>query len=307
LKTGQRYTTQQNYKYLLKIIQESEFGKLQLKSVKASTIKKFYVELKDKGYSYAVISRLHCHIKQAFAQAVEDDVLRKNPAMFKFKSIIQDDGEKVKGLTNEEQKKVSDFIQSHGDFRKHCDDYTILLGTGVRISELCGITIDDVDFQSHSINIDKQLKRKSDGTLYIERTKTKAGRRQIPMSPQVEIAFKNVIKARKSYDIEWIVDGVSKFVFLNRDGRPKTATTFDKEFSHIQNAYNQKYHTNLKITPHVLRHSFCTNMVNSGMNIKSVQYMTGHASAKILLDVYTDSDPKTVLKEFHEAVANGYI
>lgn len=43
------------------------------------------------------------------------------------------------------------------------------------------------------------------------------------------------------------------------------------------------------LTPHVLRHTFCTNMANSGMDIKSLQYLMGHADVSLTLDVYAHS------------------
>ena len=42
-----------------------------------------------------------------------------------------------------------------------------------------------------------------------------------------------------------------------------------------------------KLTPHILRHTFCSNLVRQGMDIKSVQYLMGHASAGVTLDVYS--------------------
>lgn len=53
--------------------------------------------------------------------------------------------------------------------------------------------------------------------------------------------------------------------------------------------YNKSHAIQLPdVTPHILRHTFCTNCINAGMNIKTVQYLMGHATSKMTLDVYTD-------------------
>jgi integrase len=305
LKDGLRYSTQRNYNSLQNILEGSEFGQLPLGSVKSSMVKRFYIQLRKEGYGYEVISKIHCHLKLAFLQALEDDIIAKNPIMFKFSSVIKDDRSKVTSLSDEEKDRLLEFIRGHGDFRKHYDVFIILLGTGMRISELCGLTLRDLDFANGRISVNKQLRRKNNGELYIEATKTKASERIIPMTPAVKTALQNVIRSRNVNGVEWIVDGVSGFLFVNRDGRPKTSTTFDKSFSCIRKSYNKKYQTDIRLTPHVLRHTFCTSIVNSGMNIKSAQYITGHASAKILLDVYVDVKYDTVEREFAEAVAGG--
>lgn len=305
LKDGLRYTTQINYDSLLKIVEHHDFGKLQIRAVRASMVKRFYIELKQEGYSYETISHIHCHLKLAFMQAVEDDLIFKNPVMFRFTSVIKNNGSKVEAIVGEELERLLAFVREHGDFRKHYDVFVILLGTGLRISELCGLTVQDLDFVNGRISVNRQLKRKSDGVLYVEEPKTAAGKRIIPMTPEVKEAFRHVLANRDAKGMEWIVDQCGGFLFLNREGRPKSAASFDKNFARIEASYNRKYGTDICLTPHVLRHTFCTNLVNSGMNIKSAQYITGHASAKVLLDVYVDVKYDAVEREFAEAVAGG--
>ena len=56
------------------------------------------------------------------------------------------------------------------------------------------------------------------------------------------------------------------------------------------------------ITPHTLRHMFCTRMVESGMNIKSVQYVMGHSKVNMTLDVYSHVDAEKVVAEFRKMI-----
>ena len=72
-----------------------------------------------------------------------------------------------------------------------------MLGTGLRISELCGLTDTDIDFENRIINVDHQLLRSAETGYYIETPKTKSGIRQIPMSEKVYEAFNRVLKRRR--------------------------------------------------------------------------------------------------------------
>ena len=80
----------------------------------------------------------------------------------------------------------------------------------------------------------------------------------------------------------------SNFLFLNRDGYPKTATNYDGMFRGLAKKYN-KYHEEALpkvMTPHTLRHTFCTNMANAGMNPKALQYIMGHSNITMTLNYY---------------------
>ena len=59
-----------------------------------------------------------------------------------------------------------------------------------------------------------------------------------------------------------------------------------------------------RITPHVLRHTFCTNMQQAGIDIKSLQYLMGHSNASVTLDVYTHTDYNVVKRAFVQTAAN---
>ncbi len=69
---------------------------------------------------------------------------------------------------------------------------------------------------------------------------------------------------------------------------PMVALHREHYFKHILDKYNSIYKVQLpKITPHVCRHTFCSNMAKSGMNPKTLQYIMGHADISITLDTYT--------------------
>lgn len=123
---------------------------------------------------------------------------------------------------------------------------------------------------------------------YIEQTKTTAGTRVLPMSDEVYEAFKRVISGRKKPRVEQTIDGVSGFLFLDDKGKPMLAYQWEKKFQHSVEKYNKIYKVELpKITPHICRHTYCTNMAKSGIAVKTLQYLMGHADIATTLNVYT--------------------
>lgn len=180
------------------------------------------------------------------------------------------------------------FIKEDEHFSQFYDGMFILFKTGLRISELCGLTIRDIDMQERTINVYKQLQYTGGKKAYIEQTKTDAGTRVLPMSDEVYEAFKRVISGRKKPRVEQMIDGVSGFLFLDEKGKPMVAYHWEKKFQHSVEKYNKIYKVELpKITPHVCRHTYCTNMAKSGISVKTLQYLMGHSDISVTMNVYT--------------------
>ena len=109
--------------------------------------------------------------------------------------MLEDNTEEKVALTQEQEDRLLAFASSDPVYRKYCDEIIILLGTGLRISELCGLTV-DLDFENRQINVDHQLLRDSELGYYVDAPKTKNGVRMIPMSEKVYEALKRAVKNR---------------------------------------------------------------------------------------------------------------
>ena len=282
-----RYNTKNGRKRLMKLLEEDKLGGCPIDSVKLSDAKEWAIRMKEKGISYKTISNDKRSLKAAFYTAIQDDCIRKNPFDFQLNTVIEDDTEPKVPLTPAQEESFLSFAQNDKVYQKYYDELIILLGTGLRISELCGLTDTDIDFENRIINVDHQLLRSAETGYYIETPKTKSGIRQIPMSEKVYEAFNRVLKRSRGAKAVTI-DGYSNFLFLNRDGYPKTATNYDGMFRGLAKKYN-KYHEEALpkvMTPHTLRHTFCTSMANAGMNPKALQYITGHSNITMTLNYY---------------------
>ena len=74
----------------------------------------------------------------------------------------------------------------------------------------------------------------------------------------------------------------------------------------IVDRYNDAHEDKLpSITPHVLRHTFCTEMANSGIDLKSLQYLMGHSDAGVTLNVYTHASYEAAENAMRKAVGSG--
>ena len=222
-----------------------------------------------------------------FYMAVQDDCLRKNPFDFQINEVINDDTVPKVPLTPTQENELLDFMQNDPVYAKYYDEVVILLETGLRISELCGLTPADLNFEKRFVNVDHQLLRSTEDGYYTEAPKTESGFRQVPMSAAAYEAFERVLKKRRDGRcIE--VDGYKDFLFLNRDGLPKTAVNYDAMFKCLAKKYNKCHKEPLPdvMTPHTMRHTFCTRMANAGMNPKALQYIMGHANIVMTLNYY---------------------
>ena len=271
----------------MKLLESDKLGACPIDSVKPSDAKEWALRMKERGISYKTISNDKRSLKAAFYTAIQDDCIRKNPFDFQLNTVIEDDTEPKVPLTPEQEESLLSFMQSDTVYQKYYDDFVVLLGTGLRISELCGLTDADLDFDSRIINVDHQLLRSAETGYYIEKPKTQSGCRQIPMSEKVQEALRRVLKNRRREKLTDI-DGYSSFLFLNRNGCPRTATNYDGIFRGLVKKYNKCHEEALPkvMTPHTLRHTFCTNLANAGMNPKALQYIMGHSNITMTLNYY---------------------
>ena len=305
-KTAQRINVKKNTlagrKYLMDALKQDKLGSRSIDSIKPSDAKEWAVRMKEKGYGFKTISNYKRSLKASFYMAIEDDYVRKNPFDFQLSEVIDDDSESRQALSEEQEEKLLSFLQYDTVYQKHYDDVLILLKTGLRISELCGLTVQDLDFENHTLNINHQLLRNQEG-YYIETPKTKCGIRKVPMSEEAGKAFQRVLK-RKKTGKGIVIDGYRNFLFLNQKGMPMTACYYTSTLRNIVKKYN-KYHDEPlpKITPHILRHTFCTRLAQKNMNPKNLQYIMGHSSIMITLNLYAHASQTGANMEMRSLIA----
>ena len=288
LKTGVRHNTEANYNFVINIIAKADFGKLRIDKVHLSDAKGWLIKLQKEGRGYSTIHSVRGVLRPAFQMAVDDDLIRKNPFNFELASVVVNDSVTREAITKKQEREFLSFIQADEHFSRYYDGIYILFHTGLRISEFCGLTIGDIDFKEMRISVDHQLQRKRDMTYVVEPTKTTSGTRMVPMTKEVADCFRRILANRIKPKVEPMIDGYTGFLFLDKNEMPMVALHWEKYFKHILDKYNSIYKVQLpKITPHVCRHTFCSNMAKSGMNPKTLQYIMGHSDISVTLNTYS--------------------
>lgn len=288
-KTAVKQSTRTGYKTVLNFLSANEFGSRKIKDVTTLDAKEWLISLqRDLGKRYSSIHCIRGVLRPAFQLAEEDDLIRRNPFNFELASILVNDMVVREALTPKQERRFLEFVSSDKHYRRYYDAFFVLLNTGLRISEFCGLTIADIDFERGSIKVDKQLQRSSDMRYYIERPKTESGTRYVPMTEGVADCFKHVLVNRGTPAHEPTVDGVSGFLFLDKNGMPRVALHWEKYFQYAVAKHDRIYKDELpKITPHVCRHTFCSKMARRGMDPAKLKYIMGHSDIGVTYNTYT--------------------
>ena len=287
-KRGVKPTTKAGYGTVINLLKEDSFGSKRIDKVRLSDAKGWLIKLQQEdGKSYSSIHSIRGVLRPAFQMAVDDDILRKNPFEFMLATVIVNDSVTREAISRKEERTFLEYVKNDAHYCKYYDGMYILFKTGMRISEFVGLTVSDLDMVKRTISIDHQLQR-TGTSIYIDTTKTTAGKRVIPMTDDVYECFERILARRKPPKVKPMIDGYSGFLYFDKDGHPMLALHWEKYFQHAVEKYNRTYRIQLpKITPHVCRHTYCSNMAKSGMNPKVLQYLMGHSDISVTLNTYT--------------------
>lgn len=264
------------------------------------------------GYGYGNAKLMKQVLSPAFDVAVKDKIIKTNPFHFSLNDILSYEKKERIGLTEQQEEEFLNFIKQDKTYRRYYDYIFILLNTGLRISEFCGLTIQNVDFIRKTITVDHQLIGFSHGKEYIAPPKTKKGYRTIPINDDTIDAIKRVLELKKYVKVEPMVDGVTGFIFLNVSARRTTTgvSLYNKcNWNTILRRICIRYRKETgkdfpNVSPHICRHTYCRKMMKTGISIKALQYIMGHSTIDMTLNVYTQYEYEDVEVEIKKV---GYL
>lgn len=314
-------TTRKQYILIYDTMIRDALGQRTLKAVRHSDLQRLYTKLAvDHQYAQSSILKAHNIIVQLFNQALYDHKIRYNPATKAFgiirKSELCPPPKKRKALSKQEQAALVDHFYQEPDLQIYANLITVLLGTGLRIGECVGLRICDCDFDTGFISVNHALtyKETEDQKYHymVTTPKTPSGYRMVPMFDDVRRALlREIAKGQKQHREPYEVDGYHDFIFLTTTGRPMRATFVYEILQRATHGYNQKEQLNAvaekrdplylpHISPHTLRHTFCTRMCECESNVKVVQEVMGHRRASTTMDVYNEAQKDEVSAKFAE-------
>ena len=252
---------------------------LSLESASQSTIVAYLMYLRKQGKATATIARRLAALKAFYQFLVKENYVANDPTGELSSPKLERKLPKV--LTVEEVERLlsqPDFSLPAGKRDKAMLE--LLYATGIRVSELVNLNVQDVDLQEGFVRcVGKGSKE-----------------RVVPIGEMAVIALRSYLENARS---KLIADPKERAVFVNHHGRRLTRQGFWK----IVKKYAQQALIRKEITPHTLRHSFATHLLENGADIRAVQEMLGHADISTtqiythvtkdrLKDVYAKSHPR---------------
>lgn len=306
-KSNLRETTRSNYIYMYDKFIRNEIGNKLLTQIKYTDVKLFYYHLlNDKGLAINTLDNIHTLLHPLFSMAVRDRIVRTNPTDGVLTEIKKNSG-KNKGirhaLTLEQQRAFINAIRYSPEFYHWYSLFVVLLGTGMRIGECVGLRWADVDLNKRSISVNHAVTyyaRNGKSCFGISKPKTEAGIRVIPMMDEVKEALVAEYEMQRENGFcAYELDGMSGFIFSNRNGSLHTPHCINSAIKRISESYNaneiidaKREHREPVIIPHFsahhLRHTFCSRLCEADVNVKVVQQIMGHKNIETTLDIYTE-------------------
>ena len=281
-------STRHQYESKLTVLEKTSFIKKSVDKISVKDAKSFLLELKkERNLKQSTIGIYKTMLQGAFDIAYEEEEILRNPFNFKLDALRDEDEEEKSAiaLSKEQQSSFMQFIQTNRKCSKYYNEIAILLGTGLRIGEFCGLTDEELDFENLKIDVKHQLDTNSYDFVS---PKTSSGVRSIPMSTEVEKCLRDALAIRKSKKVIPLHQ-TDIPVFMTNGGKPYYRSAVYNHVKQCIKVYN-RYHEDNPLpmfSPHSLRHTFCTNMVAAGATPKDLQYIMGHSTLEMTMDYYT--------------------
>lgn len=278
--------TIRNYKERYKYNIKDCIGNMLLSEVKPMHCQHVLNQMQDR-YKSSTIYQTRITLFTMFSDAVENEIMIKNPVTKAIKHNIGKEPKKVRALTIEEQKKFLEISKGTSNYNQ----YAFLLQTGLRTGELVGLKWSDIDFDKKTVYIQRSMEyRYSVGEWRIGEPKSKSGYRNIPLTNEAINILKDQkekLKALKTINMQF-----ADFIFLSQKGEPKKNSAYDTAlFKLCDKAKIDRF------SMHVLRHTFATRCIEGGMRPKTLQMILGHSNVGITMNLYVHVTEEEKLKE----------
>lgn len=260
------------YKSICELHLIKDLGDYELVELKHNVLQDFLLEMINNKYSTNTIKGIVSVLKQALRLAVTLEFIDKEYCS--SLKLPTNEEKEISVFTKKEQQIIESFCLNHK--RKNYIGIVICLYTGIRLGELLALTWDDIDFNSNLLTINKtsySVKIDGKSQIVVDKPKTKKSNRIIPLPNQLIKLLKAIKK-----------ESNSKYVITTRSLGMVDNRSYQRTFKYILKINNITYRNF-----HSLRHTFATNAIELGMDVKTLAEILGHTNAMITLNRYSHS------------------
>lgn len=281
-------STLSGYQVLLRRQIAPFLGSLSIDDVTPDMVQEWLNELSN-SYNPITVKKAFILFKSAMTQAVERDILSKNPTRTVNPPKLP--SSKPNALTEQERATVIGLL-STPNLSAEMLGVKIALYTGLREGEICGLKWKNVNLEACTIYVEETIGRDNNG-YYVKDPKTGGSKRTVYFpkdlcnnlrSRHVDAKRDSLIKDTPFTNDCYVLCNVGESFM-----RPKRLW---RKWRSIAEALELMGTQNKRPTFHDLRHSYATTAIASGIDIKTVSSSMGHANAAMTLNIYASVDPE---------------
>ena len=269
-------------------------GHYKLTELRPEHFRNFYAELRKvirpdtkKPLSEYTIEGVHATLCSILSDAVEGGFLSHNPAWRTYRYA----GRKCEKKIADEETAQRIIAALEGESIKYETYFKLIIATGMRRGECCGLKWSDIDFKNRAIHVQRNVVKITGEEIFVKEPKTSTGNRYVYFSPEMESLLKEYRHEcdwqTESYDNRKLTE--DDYVFRKSGCQlPMTPSTFTWRFKLILKKHGLPEQLNV----HSLRHSNASLLIANGADVATVAGLLGHSQPSTTLDIYTHAFDK---------------
>lgn len=278
------------------------FGERYLSEITTIEIQTFINDLMLK-YQPSTIKQIYLLLQEGYARAVKDKIIQQTPVVdIEIPPVIPNT---MMAVDLKLEKKLIDIFKDD----EMCYPFAVLIDTGLRTSELCGLKWKNIDFKNRKILVRQSYQRVNDydfingeivkigSSLEETRLKSRTSKREIPMSKGVYNILMDIFNETLKKDGK--VDD-NNFVFINKKGNPIVGDCLRNRLDDILTKHNLK-----GVSLHRFRHTFATRLYEAKVKLKNIQALLGHSTVQ-MTERYLHVDEEEQQADSIEQLENYY-